>query len=230
MRRLSSRLGSRSQHALPAIVLAFVCVLATACGRGGARVASITATTSTRVSASAGTPTASAPYANAVNYARCMRRHGEPGFPDPNNPGGFSTAALARLDTASRQFISADNTLNRARTDATASQPKWTPHTAASSPRRTSKVPDPTNGSARVSGSGSDTNARAERDRNRALDDQTRAQPGQLRREGGAIVQPTATSGRTVDLRSLHSASGAIGRASREPCAQSQWSSASRSY
>jgi len=108
-------LGWRSRHALPAIALVFVCVLATGCGGGGggAGVASITATTSTSVSASAGTPNASAPYTNAVNYARCMREHGEPDFPDPHNPGGFSTAALARLDTASRQFISADKTCRR---------------------------------------------------------------------------------------------------------------------
>ena len=37
---------------------------------------------------------------NALEYAHCMRRHGEPGFPDPSNPGGFSTRALAQLDTA----------------------------------------------------------------------------------------------------------------------------------
>ena len=65
------------------------------------------------MSKSAGTPSASAPYTNAVNHARCMRRHGEPGFPDPRNPGGFSTAALARLDMASRRFISADSTCRR---------------------------------------------------------------------------------------------------------------------
>ena len=113
LRRCASRLRTRSRHALPAIALVFVCVLATGCGGGSAHVASITQSTSTGVSALAGTPSASAPYTNAVNYARCMRRHGEPDFPDPNNPGGFSTAALARLDTASRQFISADSTCRR---------------------------------------------------------------------------------------------------------------------
>lgn len=42
-----------------------------------------------------------------------MRRHGEPDFPDPQNPGGFSTGALARRDTASPKFVSAENTCQR---------------------------------------------------------------------------------------------------------------------
>jgi hypothetical protein len=42
-----------------------------------------------------------------------MRAHGEPGFPDPKNPGGFSTAALERLNTASHQFRAADATCQR---------------------------------------------------------------------------------------------------------------------
>jgi hypothetical protein len=37
-----------------------------------------------------------------------MRAHGEPDFPDPNNPGGFSTAVLERLDTASHEYTAAD--------------------------------------------------------------------------------------------------------------------------
>lgn len=55
----------------------------------------------------------SAPYTNAVHYARCMRAHGEPDFPDPKNPGGFSTAALERLDAQSPRYVSADATCRR---------------------------------------------------------------------------------------------------------------------
>jgi hypothetical protein len=33
-----------------------------------------------------------------------MRAHGEPGFPDPANPGGFSSAAIESLDPSSARF------------------------------------------------------------------------------------------------------------------------------
>jgi hypothetical protein len=42
-----------------------------------------------------------------------MRQNGVPDFPDPSNPGGFSTAALARLNTAAPQFVSASKTCQR---------------------------------------------------------------------------------------------------------------------
>jgi hypothetical protein len=42
-----------------------------------------------------------------------MRAHGEPKFPDPRNPGGFSGTALARLDTQSHQYVRADTTCRR---------------------------------------------------------------------------------------------------------------------
>jgi hypothetical protein len=37
-----------------------------------------------------------------------MRANGEPEFPDPRNPEGFSTAAIQRLDPSSHQFSSAN--------------------------------------------------------------------------------------------------------------------------
>jgi len=105
---------SAGRRALVASGLALMCVLAAACGGGSdAAVASISSTTAKGANASSGAPSASAPYTNALNYARCMRSHGEPDFPDPNNPGGFSTAALERLDTASHQFTAADATCAR---------------------------------------------------------------------------------------------------------------------
>jgi len=112
-RRLGARFQSRARRAWPLIALAWVSILVAACGGGsGSSVASITAH-STSPSASTHNPSASAPYANALDYARCMRRHGEPDFPDPSNPGGFSTGALARLDTESRRFVAADSTCLR---------------------------------------------------------------------------------------------------------------------
>lgn len=37
-----------------------------------------------------------------------MRANGEPGFPDPRNPGGFPAAGIDRLDPGSQQFSSAN--------------------------------------------------------------------------------------------------------------------------
>jgi hypothetical protein len=97
--------GARSHRlAWPGAVLAAVSLFVAGCG-GGATVASISSTSTT--AASTGAAGASSPYTNALEYARCMRAHGEPGFPDPNNPAGFSTRALAALNTASHEFISA---------------------------------------------------------------------------------------------------------------------------
>lgn len=97
-----------------AVALVSLSVLTAACGGGsGSGVASIGTTPSTTTATPAGVPSEAAQFTNALRYARCMRRHGEPDFPDPNNPGGFSTKALAALDTASREFISADATCQR---------------------------------------------------------------------------------------------------------------------
>jgi len=39
-----------------------------------------------------------------VAYARCMQKHGEPEFPDPDSAGTFRVAAIAALDRNSPQF------------------------------------------------------------------------------------------------------------------------------
>jgi hypothetical protein len=39
-----------------------------------------------------------------------MRQHGEPKFPDPHYPYGFSSSALAALDTGSPRFVAANST------------------------------------------------------------------------------------------------------------------------
>jgi hypothetical protein len=61
-----------------------------------------------------GTSTASANFTMGLKFARCMRAHGVPGFPDPKDPGGFSTQALALLGTSSPSFVSAQKTCQRA--------------------------------------------------------------------------------------------------------------------
>ena len=114
LRQRSALAKSWRQRALLCVLLAFVCGVGAACAGGSpAGVASLSATTPTHAGSPAGGSSASSPYTNALNFAHCMRRHGESAFPDPHNPGGFSTRALAALDTASRQFIAADGTCQR---------------------------------------------------------------------------------------------------------------------
>lgn len=91
------------------VALVSLSVLAAGCG-GGSHVASIGAK---RSAAPVTSSAAASPYTTALEYARCMRKHGEPDFPDPNNPAGFSTRALALLDPTSRQFIAANSTCQR---------------------------------------------------------------------------------------------------------------------
>jgi hypothetical protein len=103
---------SNGRRALLIIALAPTAVVVVACGGGSSGVASIQGRHSEGAAPPVGA-SASAPYTAALEYARCMRRHGEPGFPDPSNPGGFSTGALALLNPTSRQFISANSTCQR---------------------------------------------------------------------------------------------------------------------
>jgi hypothetical protein len=63
---------------------------------------------STAAPAPAGSPSLSEDYTDGLKYARCMRAHGERGFPDPTNPGGFPAAAIASLNTGSREYTSAN--------------------------------------------------------------------------------------------------------------------------
>ena len=55
------------------------------------------------------TLTAAQKYQKDLNYAQCMRSHGEPSWPDPNSQGGFvfDTPGTS-LDTSSPQYQSAN--------------------------------------------------------------------------------------------------------------------------
>jgi hypothetical protein len=94
-----------------------VALLAGACGGGASapKVASLgttASTTASHVAAAAsggGSGSSSALVKQAVKYAQCMRKHGEPDFPDPDRAGSFSIAGLASLDRNSSQFQSAAN-------------------------------------------------------------------------------------------------------------------------
>lgn len=60
-------------------------------------VASIGKPTTTKAEAAPG-HNVSGPFADALEFAHCMRSHGVVDFPDTQNPGGFPGPALARLD------------------------------------------------------------------------------------------------------------------------------------
>ena len=82
---------SRPRRAGPGILagaLAGIAMLAAACGGGSP--------------AGAGSGSGQMPYQQALAYARCMRSHGDPGFPDPNSQGLFPHPAGPRYEPASR--------------------------------------------------------------------------------------------------------------------------------
>jgi hypothetical protein len=104
--------GIRWRRARVALSLVLVVALAAACGGkpNAAHVASIgSASTSTTAGVPAAGASQSSEYTNGLKYARCMRAHGEPGFLDQANPGGFSSAAIESLDPSSHRFSSANS-------------------------------------------------------------------------------------------------------------------------
>jgi hypothetical protein len=81
---------------LVSLVVAFS-MLAAGCGGGGpSGVASIGTSTITPTAVSTTTVEAGS-RAGALAFARCMRSHGIPSFPDPTNDGGFDKAKLRAL-------------------------------------------------------------------------------------------------------------------------------------
>jgi len=101
---------------LKALALGAVCVLAAACtsGSAGPGVASVDSTTTTTATATASQGGSKAVnYADAVDYAGCMRTHGIVNFPDPDSNGDFlfkgGTVHGARgVDPNSSQFVAAN--------------------------------------------------------------------------------------------------------------------------
>jgi len=85
----------RRRRLLPpaAAALAVLALLAAACG-GGAP-----------AGPGAGQAGGQTPYQQALAYARCMRAHGEPGFPDPTSQGGIS---FGPVDIHSARYLSAN--------------------------------------------------------------------------------------------------------------------------
>lgn len=62
----------------------------------------------------------------ALAFASCMRAHGVPNFPDPNNGGQFNKVALARLAAASSGFPSAQSACSHLLPSPSATQQRQT--------------------------------------------------------------------------------------------------------
>jgi hypothetical protein len=82
------RARRRAGAGILAAALAGITVLTAACGGGSP--------------AGAGSESGQTPYQQAVAYARCMRAHGDPGFPDPNSQGLFPHPAGPQYQSATR--------------------------------------------------------------------------------------------------------------------------------
>jgi hypothetical protein len=97
----SSRTGSR-----PLLAVAAVVVSLAAAGCGGS-------STGTKSASAGGGSGQSKQYVNALKFSRCMRSHGVSQFPDPHNPGGWSSGAIDALNTSTPAFSSATATCDK---------------------------------------------------------------------------------------------------------------------
>ncbi|HEX6763463.1 MAG TPA: hypothetical protein VF094_11750 [Gaiellaceae bacterium] len=95
-------------------IAAFALVAAGCGGSGSARVASVASSTTTRGSSSTNSSAQSAlaRFQTPLAYARCIRAHGVPNFPDPDSKGAFDKQAL-RSPTANPRYQTASETCHR---------------------------------------------------------------------------------------------------------------------
>lgn len=116
----------RVSAALACLAVLAMAVALSGCGGGGkpVGVAQVGKTTSTTVTQQ----TAPAVAGTGVNdqtalaYAQCMRKNGEPDFPDPDSAGSFPISALSQLDRNSPQFQSAKQACQALQPKASAAQ------------------------------------------------------------------------------------------------------------
>ncbi len=78
-------------------------------GCGGSRTPSVASlgTTTSRRARSGPATSQTGPQQAGLEYARCMRAHGVPGFPDPGAGGGFTFARGSGVDPSSPAFRAA---------------------------------------------------------------------------------------------------------------------------
>jgi hypothetical protein len=107
--------GSSPRTAAAIIAAAGVSLLAAACGGSPGNHVAQLASTATQ-STSSSTPSARSAHQNdAVAFARCMRSHGVPNWPDPNSSGAFDKAKLTtqQLGAGGSQVQTAQSACNR---------------------------------------------------------------------------------------------------------------------
>jgi hypothetical protein len=85
-------------------MLGFIALLVTGCtgGSSGAHVAELSAT-ATNLSSSSGSSVAPAQGTGALAFARCMRAHGLPNWPDPESNGVFDKSKLQQAGYSGSQ-------------------------------------------------------------------------------------------------------------------------------
>jgi len=88
-----------------------VALTSSACGGSGsapkvAALGTTVPTTTTQPAAPASASTSSL-VQEAMSYAQCIRKHGVPGFPEPDSAGSFPVSGLSSLDPSSPQFQAA---------------------------------------------------------------------------------------------------------------------------
>jgi hypothetical protein len=115
MMNRSTRVICRARLALPARARIAAAIIATAvialpvgaCSASpGSQVAHL-ASTATHSSSPSNSLAASTHENGALAFARCMRSHGVPNFPDPNSSGGFPKATLRQLAASNPHYQAA---------------------------------------------------------------------------------------------------------------------------
>jgi hypothetical protein len=119
----------RAGAAVKCLAAMSMAVLLGACGAGTGASKSVgvaqvgkTTTTATPQTGPAVAGTSGVNQQVALAYAQCMRKNGEPGFPDPDSTGSFPISALAKLNRNSPQFQAAQQACQALKPKASASQ------------------------------------------------------------------------------------------------------------
>lgn len=95
------------------LAVAALALVATGCGGGSAGVASVSSTTTPGGSSTnSSAQSAVARFQTPLAYARCIRAHGVPNFPDPDSKGAFDKQAL-RNPTSSPRYQTASESCHR---------------------------------------------------------------------------------------------------------------------
>jgi hypothetical protein len=101
--------AARTVDAMIAAAILALVLAAAACG-GSTSSSAGPSSAGAGPSPAGGGGASSAFLAQALAFARCVRAHGIPNFPDPDNNGTFSKAALQQLGVSASRLRAAENT------------------------------------------------------------------------------------------------------------------------